>query len=158
RRFVHWSEWWRPAHAWLGALEAELRAQGLLVLRGGAFDDWDLEVRAGRAGALRLRMALEEHGRGRQLVRVRTWPRRPPRRAAALLLLAGLAALAAVGGSWWAATAFGGTAVLALARAAWQRGAALAAVRRAVHGLESRRTAEPHPRVVGAGRAVAGGP
>src|SRR5690606_8709010 len=94
RRLAHWSERGRPPEAWLGALEAELRGLGMPVLRGGAFDDWDLEVRAGAAGALRLRMAVEEHGHGRQLLRFRTWPRRAPHRAAALLLFALAAALA----------------------------------------------------------------
>jgi len=158
RRFAFWSERWRPAHAWLGALEAELRAQRVPVLRGGAFDDWDLEVRGGNAGALRLRMAVEEHGQGKQLVRLRTWPRRSSRRVVALLVLAGLAALAAVGGSWLAAAAFGGAALLPAGRAARQRGAALVAVRRALRGLEPQRAVEPNARVVGVGRAVAGGP
>jgi len=157
-RFAHWHEGWRPAHAWLGALEAELRRQGLPVLRGGAFDDWDLEVRAGSAGALLLRMAVEEHERGRQLVRFRTWPRPSPRRATTLVLLAGLVALAAVGGSWPAVAAFGGAALLAIVRAAWQRGTALAAVRCAMYELDLPRADEPRPRAVGAERAVAGGP
>src|SRR5690606_7635728 len=87
QRFTCWSESWRPPEAWLGALESALRAQELPVLRGGAFDDWDLEVRAGRACVLRLRVAVEEHGHGRQLVRVRAWPPRSPRRVAALLAL-----------------------------------------------------------------------
>src|SRR5690606_18842020 len=158
QRFACWSESWRPPEAWVGALESALRGLELPVLRGGAFDDWDLEVRAGRACVLRLRVAVEEHGHGRQLVRVRAWPPRSPRRVAALLALAALAAVAFAGGAPLAAAAFGGAALRLAAAAVWQRGAALAAVRDAVRGLESRRTAGPRPRVVGAGRAVAGGP
>jgi len=159
QRFAFWSERWRPGHAWLGTLEAELRAQRVPVLRGGAFDDWDLEVRAGNAGALRLRVAVEEHGQGKQLVRVRTWPRRSSRRTVAVLvLLAGLAVGAALSGSWLAASVLAGAGLWAEARAARRRGAALAAVRRALRALESRHTAEPRARVVEVGRAVAGGP
>lgn len=158
QRLAHWSEEWRPPAAWLGALESELRGLGAGVLRGGAFDDWDLEVRAGGVGAVRLRMAVEEHGRGRQLLRFRTWPRRSARRAAGLLLAAGLAAAAAVGGWWPAALAVGAIAVLAGARAAVGRGVAVAAVRQAVRGLGSQRAAGLRPGWVEAGRAVAGRP
>jgi hypothetical protein len=46
-----------------------------VVVRGGSHDRWDLEVRGGIMGACRLRMVIEEHGAGRQLVRIRCWPR-----------------------------------------------------------------------------------
>jgi hypothetical protein len=46
-------------------------------MRGGAFDRWDLEVLGGALGAVRVRTAIEEHGGGRQLLRVRAWPRVP---------------------------------------------------------------------------------
>src|SRR5690606_37818561 len=136
-RFALWSERWRPAEAWLSALEAELRAQRVAVLRGSAFEDWDLEVRAGNAVAIRLRMAIEPHARGRQLLRFRIWPRRSPRRATALLVLVGLGVAGAVGGWWPAAAAMVTAAVWGAARAARRRGAALAAVRGALDRLGS---------------------
>src|SRR5690606_7068013 len=107
-RFALWSERWRPAEAWLSALEAELRAQRVAVLRGSAFEDWDLEVRAGNAVAIRLRMAIEPHARGRQLLRFRIWPRRSPRRATALLVLVGLGVAGAGGGGRGAGGGGGG--------------------------------------------------
>jgi len=75
RLFELWSERWRPPEAWLESLEANLRRKGAVVLRGGDFDDWDLEVRGGLFGAVRLRMAVEEHGAGKQFLRFRSWPR-----------------------------------------------------------------------------------
>jgi hypothetical protein len=42
---------------------------------GGPFDRWDLEASSCRFVAARLRLAVEEHGHGRQLLRVRIWPR-----------------------------------------------------------------------------------
>ena len=45
------------------------------VVRGGDIDRWDIQVRLGPLGSARLRVAVEEHGQGRQLVRYRVWPR-----------------------------------------------------------------------------------
>jgi hypothetical protein len=70
-----WSEDWQSVDAWLSAVEVSLRADGAVVRRGGNFDRWDLEVRGGMLGGVRTRMALEEHGSGKQLLRFRTWPR-----------------------------------------------------------------------------------
>lgn len=125
-RLTLWSERWRAPEAWLGALETELRELGVPVARGGEFDDWDLALRAGVLGALRLRMAVEEHGAGRQLVRFRVRPRRAAG-GAPTLILAGAAAGAVLGGAWPAAVALAAAALLIEARAAQER--------RAVRGL-----------------------
>lgn len=70
-----WSESWHAPQDWLSAIEAALKEAGATLIRGGDFDRWDLELRGGLLGAVRIRMAIEEHGGGRQLVRVRFWPR-----------------------------------------------------------------------------------
>jgi hypothetical protein len=70
-----WSERWQALETRLEAVEATLRGQGAVVERGGDFDRWDLEVRGGLFGTVRTRMAIEEHGGGKQLVRFRSWPR-----------------------------------------------------------------------------------
>jgi O-antigen biosynthesis protein len=75
RRAFVWNERWQAHEAWLAALEGGLRAHRVRVLRGGAFDTWDLEVRSGLFGAARVLMAVEEHGDGRQLACFRVWPR-----------------------------------------------------------------------------------
>jgi hypothetical protein len=59
-------------------VEARLRRQGRLVILGGDYDGWDVEVRAGRLSAVRILLTLEEHGQGRQMVRFRAVPRVPP--------------------------------------------------------------------------------
>jgi GT2 family glycosyltransferase len=74
RRRSEWSECWLAPESRLAALEGRLRGAGAAVGRGGDFDRWDLVVRGGLLGAARLRLAVEEHGSGRQLVRVRVWP------------------------------------------------------------------------------------
>jgi hypothetical protein len=74
-RTVHiWSERWRSPFEWLTAIEAPLQEAGASVFRGGDFDTWDLEVRGGILGSIRLRVLIEEHGNGKQQVCVRAWP------------------------------------------------------------------------------------
>jgi GT2 family glycosyltransferase len=68
-----WREAWKAPEARLAAMESALRGAGAVCRRAGEWDDWDLETRGGFLGGARLRMAVEEHGSGRQLVRIRTW-------------------------------------------------------------------------------------
>jgi GT2 family glycosyltransferase len=70
-----WSEEWKDPAEWVADLESELRRQGVFVLRGGDFDRWDLQLRCGVFASTRLMLAIEEHGGGRQLARIKMWPR-----------------------------------------------------------------------------------
>jgi hypothetical protein len=70
-----WSEEGRDAAAWLGEIESLLRERGVMVLRGGDFDRWDLELRRGLFASTKVMLAIEEHGGGHQLARLRMWPR-----------------------------------------------------------------------------------
>ena len=63
-----WSEQWRAPEEWLGSLETLLQAEDVAVRRGGDFDSWDLEALGGIAGGVRLKMAIEEHGAGKQML------------------------------------------------------------------------------------------
>jgi GT2 family glycosyltransferase len=75
RNFSIWTQQWQAPSERLEFIQSSLRGEGACVLSGGHFDRWDLEVRGSILGAARLRMAVEEHGLGQQLVRFRTWPR-----------------------------------------------------------------------------------
>ena len=70
-----WSERWQAAERWLGSIEASIRSGGASVLRGGSFDSWDLEVRGGALGSVRVRALVEEHGNGRQFLRLHSYPK-----------------------------------------------------------------------------------
>ncbi|MBI2402688.1 MAG: glycosyltransferase [Gemmatimonadetes bacterium] len=100
RTHAFWSERWESAADRIHALELDLRDSGLLVQRGGPYDRWDLQVYAGGLGGVRLRMAVEEHGAGRQLVRVRSWPRCAGGWLVLTLGFATLAAGAALQAAW----------------------------------------------------------
>ena len=76
RTVTVWCESWRPADERLVGIESALgRLKGVAVSRGGDFNRWDIQVRTGALGTARLRLAVEEHGDGRQLLRFRLWPR-----------------------------------------------------------------------------------
>jgi len=70
-----WSERWQSEEDRVRALMTSLREAGGIAISGGDYDRWDFEVRGGLLGSSRARVAVEEHGAGRQLVRMRWWPR-----------------------------------------------------------------------------------
>jgi hypothetical protein len=91
RKRAEWHESWRSAEELLDERERRLDELGARVRRGGPFDRWDLEIRGGLFGSVRMLEAVEEHGQGKQLVWVRSWPTLV---SVALPMLAGLLALA----------------------------------------------------------------
>jgi GT2 family glycosyltransferase len=126
-----WSEHWRSAEARLRALETVLRQGPGVTRRGGDFDRWDLEVSGGLFGAARTLMVIEEHGSGRQLVRLRIWPRVSSGGVLVSALFVLLATGAAHDGPRALAAALGALALLALGSAAKECAGAVAAVSRA---------------------------
>jgi len=137
RRYQIWSETWRAPAEWLEGIERVLRAEGAATLRGGDFDGWDFEVPGGMLGSCRVHMAVEEHGGGRQLVRLRSSPCHAPMVVALLVLLAVGAVDAAFSE---ARTAFALLATLAMfigLQVVLQWGAAMAAIDFAVRQLRA---------------------
>jgi hypothetical protein len=145
-----WSESWQAPEAWVRSIQVALREGGATVLIGGPFDRFDLEVRGGILGAVRVMVAVEEHGAGRQLVRVRYWPRWSARRLALAVPSAMLFATAAAASAWLPASLFGALAALLLLRAAEDVGAARAEVLQALEqGVERVASALATPRNAG---------
>ncbi len=95
---VVWSETWHSVEERLQAIESRLRNAGLRVRRGGDFDKWDLAVWGGPLAFSRIRMAIEEHGGGRQQLRFRISPGPAPPALAVAAVLALLATVAVLGG------------------------------------------------------------
>jgi GT2 family glycosyltransferase len=124
-----WSETWRAPEAWLGEIRATTAATGAVVLAGGEFDRWDFEARGGMLGSSRLRLGIEEHGGGRQLLRIRSWPRFS-RLGLLLVVLLGLLALAAADDGAWAAVVTLGVCALLLTSQIWVESASAMAVLR----------------------------
>jgi hypothetical protein len=70
-----WSEKWQSTEERLRSLIATLRADRGIIRLGGDYDRWDLEVGNRLFGTVRIRMVIEEHGAGKQLLRFRTCPK-----------------------------------------------------------------------------------
>jgi hypothetical protein len=127
-----WSETWRSIEERLGALENRLMEQGAVVVRGGDYDRWDLQVRGGVLGAARVRMTIEEHGSGKQLMRYVIYPAMSLGRVVFMALLVIAALAAGIDRIWWACGVLSGLAVLVAVMAVWDCGAATAGVERAL--------------------------
>ncbi|HLB20479.1 MAG TPA: glycosyltransferase, partial [Solirubrobacteraceae bacterium] len=109
RTVTVWAESWREPQAWIQSLQDALAARGAFVRSGGPFDRWDLHLRAGPLGGVRIRTAVEEHGSGRQLVRARVLPHASAGGALGASLLVALSSYA------WLAGQVGVAATIALA-------------------------------------------
>jgi O-antigen biosynthesis protein len=92
---AQWHESWLAPRERVARIEDAARQTGARVVRGGPYARWDLEISGGAAGSTRLLTSVEDHGRGRQLVRSRLWPHITP---AAWRTAAGLAVLAVAAG------------------------------------------------------------
>jgi hypothetical protein len=113
-----------------------LRNYGIAVHRGGDYDRWDLEVRRGMLGAVRLLMANEEYPAGKQLLRFRTWPLCPPSVTFLILLFVALSLWAALDGAWVVCMILGAVAVLPVLRTLQECAGATAAALSALRKLE----------------------
>jgi GT2 family glycosyltransferase len=111
-----WSEHWHSSEDWLYAAERALGLQPAIVTRGGDFDDWDLEIRGGLLGGVHTRLAVEEHGGGKQLLRFRVWPKVSPTGIGIACMFWALAIGAGLQRDWSATAMLGGIGFLV---AAW---------------------------------------
>ncbi|MGI8802293.1 MAG: glycosyltransferase [Solirubrobacteraceae bacterium] len=128
RDIDHWREEWQDPFDELGAMQRRLVDLGAVVLYGGDFDVWDLEVRGGTLAGVRIVTLVEEHGQGRQLTRWRcrpTWSRLAVLNA---VLLAVLALAAALDGAIVAAALLGLLAVALGVRIVTETASAMATV------------------------------
>jgi hypothetical protein len=130
-----WSQSWRSLESWICLFEKTLRKGGTVVIRGGNFDRWDLELRGGLLGRARILTAVEEHGHGSQLVRFRLRPL--PARGALFCsaLLAVVAIEAGFDGAPHVAAVLGLVLVLVLGVTASDCAYAAGSARRAVDSL-----------------------
>jgi O-antigen biosynthesis protein len=127
--YSFWCEQWQDSEERVRALRSALQSEGSAVDSGGGWDRWDLQVRGGLLGVARLRLAIEEHGAGRQLVRVRSWPHAGRGAIALFLSAVALVVLAGLGGGGAATFVFAGLAVAVLLRVLYECGVASAVLR-----------------------------
>ncbi|HEV2394749.1 MAG TPA: glycosyltransferase [Verrucomicrobiae bacterium] len=123
---------WQSAEQRLKSFEDTLRARGAAVIRGGAYDRWDLEVRGGLLGTARLMLVIEEHGEGRQYVRMRLWPIAKLSVLLAALLFACFAIVAALDLEWTAWALLNVPAILLVGRTLYECASSMSAIRQVV--------------------------
>jgi hypothetical protein len=126
-----WSEHWKSQAERVLEVESTLRRERATTVRGGDFDDWDLEIRGGLLGGARITFVVEEHGAGRQMtrVRIRPWYSLGAVMLQALLVIMGL--FSVFEGEWVAAALLAtGTAVV-FGRQVYECGGAVALAERA---------------------------
>jgi hypothetical protein len=126
RTVTTWSEEWAAPEERLTEIEKHLRRSGAIARRGSEYARWDLEVLSGPLGAVRVRMAVEEHGAGRQLMRFKSWPRPSVAGLVVALVLAFVAAGAGLDRAWPACVLLGAGAAVVLLRIAQECAAASA--------------------------------
>ncbi len=71
RIITHWSEKWRPMNEWLTLIESSLKSNLNKVGTGGEFDRWDIKNQVGMFASVKSLLTVEEHGMGKQLLRLR---------------------------------------------------------------------------------------
>jgi len=136
RTHVIWSERWRDTNSRIQSLERALCSKGGVAIRGGHYDRWDLAVRGGMLGCVRLFTVVEEHGAGKQLFRVRSWPRLSMLSLWLIVLFSLLAVLAVDDHAWLAGAILGAIAGSFIARTLYECAAAMASVLRAIIQVE----------------------
>jgi membrane protein implicated in regulation of membrane protease activity len=135
RAYSIWNERWRSPTDLLEMVEKNVRDCGPAVLRGGEYDTWDLEARAGALGFARLRVLVEEHGAGKQLARFRLQPRCSIGAVLAILALTVPAIAAVLNGAWVAAAVLGAFAAAVLVRTVQESAGAMLQIERALGEL-----------------------
>jgi O-antigen biosynthesis protein len=136
RELAIWLEEWRQPEDRLAEIVAALRQTGLAVRSGGAFDQWDAEVRGGLFGAVRVLVAVEDHGARTQYLRFRITPRYSRVATFVALALLVLAAVAAGDGAWIAAALVGAISAAFLGRSVVDCAVAAAAARGCLADVE----------------------
>jgi GT2 family glycosyltransferase len=100
-----WSETWRLPEQWVTRLRDLISRGGTMVINGGAYDRWDLEIRAGVFGGARVLMAIEDHGSGNQYIRALIRPHYPIPVVVGASALIAFGAQAALDRAWVVTTA-----------------------------------------------------
>ncbi len=123
-------------------IEKNLRKWGWAPVRGGDCDHWDLKASGGIFGSAHLFLAAEYHGSGRQLLRIRSWPRCSLTATVLATVLAGLAYAAGREAIWTACVLLGAAAFLIVERMVQECAAATAAFLTAVRKIERKEKIE----------------
>lgn len=74
KTYTYWSEEWKSAEEWLTYIEKNLKSLRTRVKRGDEFEAWDLQVSNGLFAKSRCLLTIEEHGMGKQFLKLKCKP------------------------------------------------------------------------------------
>ena len=132
----YWSVNWLDSPSRLQKIEKALQAEGAIVHRNGDFDNnWDLHIRGGLFGGTRLFTLIEEHGQGKQLIRIRAYPKGSFFVLALIGFLILLGMLAAFEGALLVAAVVSCLALLLISRSFLEAGYSTATVLQAIERI-----------------------
>ena len=126
------NERWQSPEDILHSIETLLRKSNCFVVRGGAFDRWDLEVRGGMFGGSRLFLLVEEHGNGKQFLRMKVWPASRITMFFLFCFFSSLSIFSGIDGARLVSYVLGATGIFLLLRTLWECSRAQAALKEGV--------------------------
>jgi GT2 family glycosyltransferase len=135
--FLHWSEKWHSNDEYLQSLEQSLISQQMLVQRGGDFDRWDLQSGNKLFAYVRCMFTVEEHGAGKQYVKIKSRVIYGLFGKVLLLIITALASGALYYHQWLIAVVFGFFALAVLSKSTTERVNVLHTIEEAVIGLRN---------------------
>ena len=133
-----WTENWIDPIQRIHNLANIFQSQKFVVKHGGDYDDWDLEIRSGMFGAVRILTAVEDHGSGTQYVRYKWYPTLSHIQVFILAMLAGLGVVASIDRSWISAIILAGGAALISGSMLRQCSCAIAGVQRTMKMVDEK--------------------
>jgi len=133
-----WSEEWKSPDQWVRSVAAILKSEQIPFVSGGDYDNWDLKIRGGLLGSARLRLAVEEHGAGKQLLRFAAVTMVSKWGMIVAILFGGFGVVAAVDGDWLIAATLLGIAFAVVARAFFESRLSILAFHQALNSLDQK--------------------
>lgn len=135
KTFLHWSEKWYSAEDYLTALEQGLIDQQVIAQRGGDFERWDLQAGNKLFTHVRCLLTVEEHGAGKQYVKIKSTVSFTVFSLAALLTMAALSSLSFLHQQWVVGAVFAFFATVILLKCTFEKSNVLHTLQLAVAGL-----------------------
>jgi hypothetical protein len=144
--FTYWSQEWRSAEDWLMDIEKNLITLKVRTKRGGDFDRWDLEARNSLFSVCEALITIEEHGGGKQMLKLKAWRKPSKTCTSTLLALLTICGFAALDQAYGVAAVFGTLALLALAGYLYGSASTIAYFGQALNNLgNNNQPVEPRP-------------
>ena len=135
--FIYWTENWLDSSDRLQKIETALQKKGAIVQRNTDFEGhFDLFVRGGMFGGTRILKLAEEHGQGKQLVRVRVFPKVQSLAIAIIITLIALSIFADLEGQFIASLTIGVLALMFALRSLLETGYTKHAVLQAIGEIQ----------------------